>query len=103
MMMNEVILVDAYDRLIGVEEKQAAHYSDSLHRAFSVFIYDRAGRMLLQQRGVRSRTGPDGVRRRRRGGRASQLHSLWAVESGVVARCRARNAVRTPDEDPAKW
>lgn len=50
--VNEVILVDAHDRAVGVAEKSAAHRDGLLHRAFSVIVYDRAGRMLLQQRAL---------------------------------------------------
>jgi isopentenyl-diphosphate Delta-isomerase len=51
--MNEhVILVDRDDTAIGVEHKQAAHIEGSLHRAFSIFVFDRAGRMLLQRRAL---------------------------------------------------
>lgn len=48
--MDEVILVDAADRVVGRAEKLAAHAAGLLHRAFSVFVFDSAGRMLLQQR-----------------------------------------------------
>jgi isopentenyl-diphosphate delta-isomerase len=49
--MEQVILVDDCDREIGVEEKLAAHRGcGRLHRAFSTFVFDRRGRMLLQQR-----------------------------------------------------
>jgi isopentenyl-diphosphate delta-isomerase len=47
---DEVILVNTFDRAIGVANKGAAHQLGLLHRAFSVVIYDFAGRMLLQQR-----------------------------------------------------
>jgi isopentenyl-diphosphate delta-isomerase len=50
--IERVILVDAGDRDIGSEEKLAAHRSGALHRAFSVMIWDRFGRMLLQQRHI---------------------------------------------------
>ncbi len=51
--MERVILVDENDRPIGTEEKLRAHQDGGrLHRAFSVFIYDRDGRMLLQRRAV---------------------------------------------------
>lgn len=50
-MENEhVILVDDDDCAIGTAEKLDAHRTGSLHRAFSVVIWDGAGRMLLQQR-----------------------------------------------------
>jgi isopentenyl-diphosphate delta-isomerase len=49
--MNEtVILVDQYDSQIGVEEKLKAHREGKLHRAFSVFIFNDQGEMLLQKR-----------------------------------------------------
>ena len=49
--MNEmVILVDPYDRQIGVEEKMKAHREGKLHRAFSVFVFNQKGEMLLQKR-----------------------------------------------------
>jgi isopentenyl-diphosphate delta-isomerase len=48
---DHVILVDESDRPVGSEEKLAAHEGGGkLHRAFSVFLFDSAGRMLLQQR-----------------------------------------------------
>ena len=47
---QEVILVTAQDEPVGVMEKMEAHRKGLLHRAFSVFIFDRDGRMLLQQR-----------------------------------------------------
>jgi isopentenyl-diphosphate Delta-isomerase len=47
---QEVILVNENDEPIGVMEKLRTHEQGLLHRAFSVFIFDRQGRMLLQQR-----------------------------------------------------
>jgi isopentenyl-diphosphate delta-isomerase len=47
---ERVILVDERDRELGTVEKLRAHREGSLHRAFSVFIFDRAGRLLLQKR-----------------------------------------------------
>jgi isopentenyl-diphosphate delta-isomerase len=48
--MQQVILVDENDNEIGVMEKMAAHETGSLHRAFSVFIFNSRGELLLQQR-----------------------------------------------------
>ena len=45
-----VILVDADDQEIGVAEKLEAHRRGLLHRAFSVFILNDAGELLLQRR-----------------------------------------------------
>jgi isopentenyl-diphosphate Delta-isomerase len=49
--MNEyVVLVDINDNAIGTMEKIEAHEKALLHRAFSVFIFNEKGQMLLQQR-----------------------------------------------------
>ena len=46
-------LVDTEGRTIGTAEKLSAHRSPGrLHRAFSVFLFDADGRMLLQQRAL---------------------------------------------------
>jgi len=45
-----VIIVDESDREVGREEKLLAHRVPRLHRAFSVFVLDPNGRMLLQRR-----------------------------------------------------
>lgn len=44
------MLVDVADCAIGTEEKLAAHRSGALHRAFSVFVFDGSGNLLLQRR-----------------------------------------------------
>ena len=50
--MEQVILVDVDDCEIGVMEKMEAHKQAVLHRAFSVFLFNRQGKMLLQQRAL---------------------------------------------------
>jgi isopentenyl-diphosphate delta-isomerase len=49
-MDHEVILVNEQDEPIGTMEKMEAHRKALLHRAFSVFIFNTKGEMLLQQR-----------------------------------------------------
>ena len=49
-MMQQVILVNEQDEAIGVMEKMEAHEKALLHRAFSVFLFNKEGLMLLQQR-----------------------------------------------------
>jgi len=51
-MPEEVILVDESDKPLGVMEKMEAHRRALLHRAFSVFIFNFAGEMLLQRRAL---------------------------------------------------
>ena len=50
MRVPDVILVNERDEAIGAMEKMEVHRKGLLHRAFSVFIFDSKGRMLLQQR-----------------------------------------------------
>jgi isopentenyl-diphosphate Delta-isomerase len=49
-MREEVVLVNDDDEVIGVAEKLAAHRSGDLHRAFSIFVFNSAGQLLLQKR-----------------------------------------------------
>jgi isopentenyl-diphosphate Delta-isomerase len=51
-MNNEVILVNEQDEAIGTMEKIEAHQKALLHRAFSIFIFNSKGEMLLQQRAL---------------------------------------------------
>lgn len=48
--MEEVILVNGNDEQVGSMEKIEAHKKALLHRAFSVFIFNDRGEMLLHQR-----------------------------------------------------
>jgi isopentenyl-diphosphate delta-isomerase len=54
-----VVLVDEADRELGVARKSAVHHAATpLHRAFSLFLFDGAGRTLLQQRAATKLTWP---------------------------------------------
>lgn len=48
--MEKVVLVDEQDIVLGTMEKMEAHEKGLLHRAFSIFIFNEKGEMLLQQR-----------------------------------------------------
>lgn len=48
--LNDLILVDCYDRPIGTAGKAEAHAAPLLHRAFSVFLINDNGELLLQKR-----------------------------------------------------
>ncbi len=48
--MEYVVLVDENDNPVGEMEKMEAHEKGLLHRAFSVFLFNKKGEMLLQQR-----------------------------------------------------
>lgn len=53
LMEEQVILIDRNDCVIGHDSKASAHHASNglrLHRAFSVFLFDSEGKMLLQQR-----------------------------------------------------
>jgi isopentenyl-diphosphate Delta-isomerase len=47
---EQLILVDEGNRAIGSAGKEATHRQGLLHRAFSIFVVDDRGRILLQQR-----------------------------------------------------
>ena len=49
-MESQVILVNETDGIMGVAGKMEAHQKGLLHRAFSVFVFNSEGKMLLQQR-----------------------------------------------------
>ena len=51
-MEEYVILVDKQDQPIGLMEKQAAHIDPHLHRAFSIFLFNSKGELLMQQRAL---------------------------------------------------
>lgn len=54
-----VVLVDEQNRPLGAAPKATVHHSSTpLHRGFSLFLFDRAGRVLLQQRSAAKRTWP---------------------------------------------
>lgn len=56
---EELILVDECDNELGHLAKAAAHDgSGVLHRAFSIFLFDDDGRLLLQQRAAGKRLWP---------------------------------------------
>lgn len=48
--MKMLILVDENDNEIGTEEKMKAHREGKLHRAFSIFVFNSDGELLLQKR-----------------------------------------------------
>jgi isopentenyl-diphosphate delta-isomerase len=50
--VEKVILVNEKDEAIGIMEKMEAHEKGLLHRAFSVFIFNSKGEMLLQRRAL---------------------------------------------------
>lgn len=45
-----LILVDAHNRALGQAEKWSVHKKGLLHRAFSIFLVDVEGRVLVQRR-----------------------------------------------------
>jgi isopentenyl-diphosphate delta-isomerase len=57
--MDLVLLVDEHDNELGVLEKIEAHVQGVLHRAFSVFIFNSDGEMLLQKRSASKYHSPN--------------------------------------------
>jgi isopentenyl-diphosphate delta-isomerase len=50
--LAQVILVNEADEAIGAMEKIEAHQKALLHRAISVFVFNKNGELLLQQRAL---------------------------------------------------
>jgi len=51
-MEQQVILVNEKDEVTGIAGKMEAHQTGLLHRAFSIFVFNSKGEMLLQQRAI---------------------------------------------------
>ena len=50
--MEEVILVNEKDKVLGYMEKQEAHIKGLMHRAFSIFVFNDKNELLLQKRAI---------------------------------------------------
>lgn len=48
--MEKVILINNYDKKIGIMNKFEAHKKGLLHRAISIFLFNQKNEILLQQR-----------------------------------------------------
>jgi len=48
--MEEIILVDEKDNEIGKGEKMQVHKDAKLHRAFSIFVFNSDGKLMIHQR-----------------------------------------------------
>ena len=57
-MEENVILVDLLDNQLGLMPKMEAHEKAVLHRAFSVFIFNDEGELMLQQRAAHKYHSP---------------------------------------------
>ena len=57
-MEENVILVDELDNQLGLMPKMQAHEKAVLHRAFSVFIFNDEGELMLQQRAAHKYHSP---------------------------------------------
>lgn len=58
-MEEMVVLVNPEDQVLGLMEKQQAHINGLLHRAFSVFLFNEDGEMLLQKRASQKYHSPN--------------------------------------------
>lgn len=58
-MEEQVVLVSENDEVLGLMEKMQAHENGILHRAFSVFLFNDKGEMLLQKRAAEKYHSPN--------------------------------------------
>lgn len=52
MQETQLVLVNEQDEPMGLMEKMEAHRKGLLHRAFSVFVFNKEGSLLLQRRAI---------------------------------------------------
>jgi isopentenyl-diphosphate Delta-isomerase len=57
-MIENIIVVNKFDKEIGSIEKMEAHYKGILHRAFSILIFNSKNELLLQKRNVNKYHSP---------------------------------------------
>lgn len=57
--MEEIVLVDKNNKVLGTAPKLSSHNQDTpLHRAFSLFLFNLKGELLLQRRSSKKKTWP---------------------------------------------
>lgn len=57
-MIENIIVVDEFDKEIGSIEKMEAHHKGVLHRAFSILIFNSKNQLLLQKRSKKKYHSP---------------------------------------------
>lgn len=107
-----VVLVDEADRVLGEAPKRSVHHGETpLHRGFSLFLFDREGRTLLQRRAATKATWPgvwsngccghpalgesplDAARRRAADELGVAVDDLWVVLPGYRYRAELAGVV----------
>ncbi len=58
-MEEQVVLVSEKDEVLGLMDKMQAHENGILHRAFSVFLFNEQGEILLQKRAASKYHSPN--------------------------------------------
>ena len=56
---NDLVMVDIFDNELGLVNKADAHKDPILHRAFSVFLINKSGEMLIQKRAAHKYHSPN--------------------------------------------
>lgn len=58
-MEEQVVLISENDEVLGLMDKMQAHENGILHRAFSVFLFNEKGELLLQKRAAEKYHSPN--------------------------------------------
>lgn len=95
---DPLILVDAQDRALGPLDKPDCHRGEGiLHRAFSVFLFDAAGRLLLQRRSALKPLWP------LYWANSCCSHPRWGEQLQPAAERRVREELGTAAQAPLAW
>lgn len=96
---DELILVDPEDNVVGHLDKEACHRGAGIrHRAFSVFLFDRNGRVLLQKRAMHKPLWPgfwsNSVCSHPRRGESVEAAAARRIPEELGIACRLRSLFR---------
>ena len=88
---ESVVLLDEEGRPIGTADKRSVHHVDTpLHLAFSCYLFDQDGNVLVTRRALHKHTWP-GAGPMRAAGTPGRARASWTLYDGACGRARHRD------------